>query len=683
MGSHLGLATSDKVSRFGGRAQNPQTSDHFKLLETDGESLLVGAKNAVYNLSLNNLDVHHTIDWAPPATVIEECLMKGKAKQDCENYIRVLARQANGKMLICGTHAFKPMCREYVTGGGDGKPRSVRQFDGQAISPYDPNDNSTAVYLPENDEIYSGTVSDFVGSDPLIYRKRLSDKDEGIRTQRDDVRVLDSPNFVASFAYKEHVYFWYRERAAEAMDNNEERQVYARVARVCRNDKGAPRPANEKWTSFVKARLNCSLPSGSPFYFNELRSVSEPIPSAADHLIYAVFATPETHVRMSAICIFSMNKIRDEFLYGTFKHQKTVNSLWAPYAKSEIPKPRPGTCVPDSTKLPEATISFTLRNPLLHKSISSLREPLLVEGTDRADLTQIAVLPGVTSVANERHDVIFVGTSDGRVLKIVDNGGKTALIESVRVFQRGPPVVNLLTAAQQGHVAVVTPDEVALIPLHNCELQSSCSHCVNLQDPHCAWDLQTARCVPRDQWRSDGSYVQNIFLGRSEQCPEAFLADDFDVHDASPVHYASSGSGGMYTTNHLVIACISCVVLAGAVGVLIGYRISRARALADAHHSSSSTSGSDYDSFGRQTARLTRHDSLTTTNKVEQIYGIPPQKHSVDATSLVLSMHPAMTMSHSGAASGLTTPSRDRNAVLTSLNNCTLPRDYKVKKVYL
>lgn len=98
-----------------------------------------------------------------------------------------------------------------------------------------------------------------------------------------------APNFVGSFVYKEHVYYWYRERAAEAMDNNEERQVgvlnrtqekrcgiskrfqiYARVARVCRNDKGGARPANERWTSFVKARLNCSLPSATPFYFNEL-----------------------------------------------------------------------------------------------------------------------------------------------------------------------------------------------------------------------------------------------------------------------------------------------------------------------------------------------------------------------------------------------------------------------------
>ena len=36
------------------------------------------------------------------------------------------------------------------------------------------------------------------------------------------------------------------------------KSVYSRVARVCKNDKGGTRSLNDKWTSFIKARLNCS-----------------------------------------------------------------------------------------------------------------------------------------------------------------------------------------------------------------------------------------------------------------------------------------------------------------------------------------------------------------------------------------------------------------------------------------
>jgi len=44
----------------------------------------------------------------------------------------------------------------------------------------------------------------------------------------------------------------------------------------------------DNWTTFVKARLNCSLPGSYPFYFNELQSTHF---SVDEQLIYAVFTT--------------------------------------------------------------------------------------------------------------------------------------------------------------------------------------------------------------------------------------------------------------------------------------------------------------------------------------------------------------------------------------------------------
>lgn len=53
-------------------------------------------------------------------------------------------------------------------------------------------------------------------------------------------------------------------------------------------------------------------------------AVSDPVPSpssSSDHLVYAVFSTPDSSVRMSAVCAFSMQSIRDTFDKGTFKYQ--------------------------------------------------------------------------------------------------------------------------------------------------------------------------------------------------------------------------------------------------------------------------------------------------------------------------------------------------------------------------
>lgn len=47
--------------------------------------------------------------------------------------------------------------------------------------------------------------------------------------------------------------------------------VYSRIGRVCKNDRGGPYPSGDRWTSFLKTRLNCSVPGDFPFYFDEIR----------------------------------------------------------------------------------------------------------------------------------------------------------------------------------------------------------------------------------------------------------------------------------------------------------------------------------------------------------------------------------------------------------------------------
>ena len=86
------------------------------------------------------------------------------------------------------------------------------------------------------------------------------------------------------------------------------------MARVCKGDKGGPHKYRNKWTTFAKARLNCSVPGDSPFYFDEIQSTSRIISkSSNEDLIYAVFTTPENSISGSAICSFSMNEIREAF----------------------------------------------------------------------------------------------------------------------------------------------------------------------------------------------------------------------------------------------------------------------------------------------------------------------------------------------------------------------------------
>lgn len=69
--------------------------------------------------------------------------------------------------------------------------------------------------------------------------------------------------------------------------------MVSRVARVCKGDLGGSQRVLEKqWTSFLKARLNCSIPGDSHFYFNLLQSTSPIIRMYGRDIILGVFSTP-------------------------------------------------------------------------------------------------------------------------------------------------------------------------------------------------------------------------------------------------------------------------------------------------------------------------------------------------------------------------------------------------------
>lgn len=35
-------------------------------------------------------------------------------QDNCQNYVRVLAKMSANRLLVCGTNSYKPLCREYT-----------------------------------------------------------------------------------------------------------------------------------------------------------------------------------------------------------------------------------------------------------------------------------------------------------------------------------------------------------------------------------------------------------------------------------------------------------------------------------------------------------------------------------------------------------------------------------------
>ena len=181
---------------------------------------------------------------------------------------------------------------------------------------------------------------------------------------------------------------------------------------------------------------------------------------------------------------------------GDFKVQNDPNSNWLPVNRPD----KPGTCRNSSEDLTEEHLNFLKDNVLMDAAVpSAFNLPHFVKTSPHERLTSIAVDPKVLTADGRKVDVLFVGTTRGRILKMAtfDNGGipQTNLIEDLQLFPYHVAVNNLLIVlARNGsenggqiqngaNLVALSDHEVKSVPMHRCGAQSiqNCAACVALQ----------------------------------------------------------------------------------------------------------------------------------------------------------------------------------------------------------
>ena len=121
---------------------------------------------------------------------------------------------------------------------------------------------------------------------------------------------------------------------------------------------------------------------------------------------------------------------------------------------------------------------------------------------------QMAVDSQVRTPSGHTFDVLYVGTTKGRILKIVNtadpNGGDLAqrpvFIEEIQLYPSSTTLDKLKVVRDENggraKLVALTKDQVAAVPLARCAIiAKSCGVCVALQDPYCAWSVRDGQCI--------------------------------------------------------------------------------------------------------------------------------------------------------------------------------------------
>ncbi|XP_070696822.1 semaphorin-4G-like [Pempheris klunzingeri] len=503
------------------RFQSSAVNYSTMLLEADSERLYVGARGAVFALNASDISASSalTIEWEASPEQKRQCLLKGKDnKTECFNHIRFLQRFNSTHLYMCGTHAFRPLCA-YID--EQKFAMSSQPEEGRDKCPYGPTTGYAALIVDQ--QMYTASQYEF-RSFPDIRRNSPSPT---LKTEDAPTRWLNEADFVGSALVRESlgsssgdddkIYFFFTERSQEQTTTYSHSRV-ARVARVCKGDRGGRLTLQKRWTSFLKARLTCSLPEYD-FHFNMLRSVFViPGHTPQDTLFYGIFGLEWKNVKASAVCRFSLSEVQEAF-QGPYMENQDSGSKWREYT-GKIPDPRPGTCITDalrarginvSTSLPDDVLDFVRRHPLMSQQVQpSDRRPILFRRT--TDYTHMAVHM-VQGLDGRTYHVLYMGTDEGWLHKAVEVEGQLHIIEELQLFEEPQPVNNLLISAQQMSVYVGSPSGVVQLPLSNCRRYASCYDCVFARDPHCAWN--GVQCVDIMAQTDRSALIQDIQHGSS------------------------------------------------------------------------------------------------------------------------------------------------------------------------
>uniref|UniRef100_A0A1I7VE39 Sema domain-containing protein n=2 Tax=Loa loa TaxID=7209 RepID=A0A1I7VE39_LOALO len=512
------------------------------LLDPQSASLYVGANGHLFRLWAYNINVTASTDGlyahvelpVSPSDA-EECRRAGHA--ECINGVRLMfLKEGHQTLLVCSSNAMKPQLREL-----DALSLQERSSPENVIGVCSAHVdlNTTAVLVewgnPEDiPAIYSGIRTGLILDNNLIYRPPLVKNNKEVyssmRTIYTDSKWLYEPDFVASFNIDKYVYFFFREIAIER--ENCEHIVFSRVARICKKDVGGKNVLRQVWTTFVKARLNCSTSSKFPVYFNELQSLQS-VDGRSDSLFYATFTTPDISFGGSAVCVFSLNSISQLFDHGYFLEQTSSDDGWIITPPENVPEHRPGTCTANSASVSDSSLHFARSHLLMADAVSTDR-PLLVLRDEL--LTHIAV------DTMEDVNVIFVYSHSSQKLHKIAHWFEEAdrhskLLATYNLQNTGTVFAMALLPGE--FVYLSDEDNVAQYFLAQCSLHTTCAQCA--VDPYCSWNPARGLCYRREQshlsvagWVTSNSKDADKCLGHVKRMTtNAYIGDTLHLKCAA------------------------------------------------------------------------------------------------------------------------------------------------------
>nr|XP_021494600.1 plexin-B2 isoform X1 [Meriones unguiculatus]XP_021494601.1 plexin-B2 isoform X1 [Meriones unguiculatus]XP_021494602.1 plexin-B2 isoform X1 [Meriones unguiculatus] len=503
--------------------------NHLVVDEASGV-VYVGAVNALYQLSADLQLQQHVVTG--PAMDNKKCTPPIEASQCHEavltdNVNQLLLLDPPGKRLVeCGS-LFKGICALRALSN-----ISVRLFyeDGSGEKSFVASNDETVATVglvssthPEGERVLFVGKGNGLHDNGIIVSTRLLDRAEGREafeaysdhtTFKAGYLSTNTQQFVAAFEDGRYVFFIFNQQDKHPARNR------TLLARMCKDD--------SSYYSYVEMDLRCRDPSDpQEAFFGTCLAASVATPGAG-RVLYAVFSRDgrSSGGPGAGLCAFILDKVHD-------KMEANRNACYTgaqEAGRSNFYKPFHGD-IQCGGHVQGASESFPCGSEHLPYPLGSRNGLETTALLYRGGLN----LTAVTVTAENGHTVAFLGTSDGRILKVyLAPDGTSAEYGSIPVDINKKIKQDLALSGNLSSLYAMTQDKVFRLPVQECLSYVTCAQCRDSQDPYCGWCVVEGRCTRKAEC-SRAEEMGHWLWSRDKSCVA--------ITDASPQNMSRRAQG--------------------------------------------------------------------------------------------------------------------------------------------
>nr|NP_524637.2 plexin A, isoform A [Drosophila melanogaster]AAF59394.1 plexin A, isoform A [Drosophila melanogaster] len=482
------------------------------LVDTITGRVFVGGVNRLYQLS-PDLELSETVKTGPQNDSVEcsilDCPLNA-VRSPTDNYNKVLLiDRATSRLIACGS-LFQGTC-------------TVRNLQNVSIIEHEVPDavvandanSSTVAFIapgppqhPVTNVMYVGVTytnnSPYRSEIPAVASRSL-EKTKMFQIASSAV-TTGTRTFINSYAretyFVNYVYGFSSERFSYFLTtqlkhshHSSPKEYITKLVRICQED--------SNYYSYTEIPVECisDAQGGTKFNLVQAGFLGKPSSDLAqslgisiqDDVLFAVFSKGEgnTPTNNSALCIYSLKSIRRKFMQNIKSCFNGSGMRGLDFISPSMP------CV--LTKLQtigEDFCGLDVNSPLGGETpITSV--PVAMFNTK---------LTSVAATSTSGYTVVFVGTSDGFLKKVVIESSSIANEYASFAVDLGSEINRDMQFDNQNlYIYVMSKTKVSKVKVFDCSDYKTCGDCLGARDPYCGWCSLENKCSPRSNCQDDAN----------------------------------------------------------------------------------------------------------------------------------------------------------------------------------